>query len=394
MYLSVLELTINQKIKKMKLIKPCLLAITTLLFVNCTAQKKASSLKEAYKKDFYIGTALSANQIEMKDAKQDALIRKEFNAITAENIMKSMFVHPQKDKYDFALTDKFIAYGEKNKMFIHGHTLIWHSQLAPWMEKIKDSTEMKAFMKDHITTIVSKYKGRIGSWDVVNEALNEDGTLRKSVFLNTLGEQYLTDAFKLAAAADPKVDLYYNDYNNEEPAKREGTINLIKKVRAGGGKVDGVGIQAHWRLESPSLQEIEESILAYSAIGLKVAFTELDITVLPNPWDLKGADVNQNFEGSATMNPYPEKLPADVQDKLAQRYASIFKLFLKHKDKISRVTFWGVYDGQSWLNDWPIKGRTNYPLLFDAQLQPKKAYDSIMQLKSQNNVSIDKGFKD
>lgn len=376
------KITINQKIKIMKLIKPCLLAITTLLFVNCTVQKKVTSLKDAYKKDFYIGTALSASQIEEKDAKEDALIRKEYNAITAENLMKSMFVHPQKDKYDFAMSDKFVAYGEKNKMFIHGHTLIWHSQLAPWMQKIKDSTEMKAFMKDHITTIVSKYKGRIGSWDVVNEALNEDGTLRKSVFLSTLGEQFLTDAFKLAAAADPKADLYYNDYNNEAPAKRQGTIDLIKKVKAGGGKVDGVGIQAHWRLESPSLQEIEESILAYSALGLKVAFTELDITVLPNPWDLQGADVNQNFEGSAKMNPYPDKLPDAVQTQLAQRYEDIFKLFVKHKDKISRVTFWGVYDGQSWLNDWPIKGRTNYPLLFDTQLQPKKAYDNLMKLKN------------
>ena len=365
----------------MKLIKPCLLAITALLFVNCTAQKKISPLKDVYKKDFYIGTALSANQIEQKDAKVNSLICKEFNAITAENIMKSMFIHPQKDKYDFALTDKFVAYGKKNKMYIHGHTLIWHSQLAPWMAQIKDSTEMKAFMKDHITTIVSKYKGRIDSWDVVNEALNEDGTLRKSVFLNTLGEQYLIDAFKLAAAADPKTDLYYNDYNNEEPAKREGTINLIKKIKAAGGKVDGVGIQAHWRLESPSLEEIEKSILAYSAIGVKVAFTELDITVLPNPWDLKGADVNQNFEGSAKMNPYPESLPDSVQEKLAQRYSDIFKLFLKHKDKISRVTFWGVYDGQSWLNDWPIKGRTNYPLLFDTQLKPKKAYNALIDLK-------------
>ena len=309
------------------------------------------------------------------------MIKKEFNAITAENIMKSMYMHPQKDKYDFALSDKFVAYGEKNKMFVHGHTLIWHSQLAPWMEKIADSTEMKAFMKDHITTIVSKYKDRINSWDVVNEALNDDGTLRKSVFLNTLGEKYLVDAFKLAEKADPKAQLYYNDYNIEEPAKRAGAIALIKKIKAEGGKVDGVGIQGHWRLQSPSIEEIEKSILEYSALGIKVAFTELDITVLPNPWDLKGADVNQKFEGNPKMNPFPEKLPDSVQTQLAERYASIFKLFLKHKDKISRVTFWGVQDGQSWLNDWPIKGRTNYPLPFDKELKHKPAYDSILKLK-------------
>ncbi|SFD94781.1 endo-1,4-beta-xylanase [Flavobacterium phragmitis] len=365
----------------MKFIKPCLFAFTVLLSISCTSQKEKSSLKDVYKNDFYIGTALDLNQINEKNKKEDSLIRKEFNAITAENIMKSMFTHPQKDKYDFTLSDKFVAYGEKNKMFIHGHTLIWHSQLAPWMQKIADSTEMKAFMKDHITTIVSKYKGRINSWDVVNEALNEDGTLRKSIFLKTLGEKYLVDAFKLAEKADSKVDLYYNDYNIEEPAKRAGAIALIKKIKAEGGKVDGVGIQGHWRLESPSLEEIEKSILEYSALGLKVAFTELDITVLPNPWDLKGADVNQNFEGSAKMNPYPQALPDSIQNKLAERYASIFKLFLKHKDKISRVTFWGVHDGQSWLNDWPIKGRTNYPLPFDRDLRHKKAYDSIKKLK-------------
>lgn len=354
-----------------------------MILSSCNAQKgkNAISLKDSYKKDFYIGTALDTNQIAGKNSKEDFLIKKEFNAITAENIMKSMYMHPVKGKYDFAFSDKFVAYGEKHKMFIHGHTLIWHSQLAPWIAEIKDSTEMKALMKDHITTIVSKYKGRINSWDVVNEALNEDGTLRKSVFLNTLGEQYLIDAFKLAAAADPKADLYYNDYNNEEPAKREGNINMIKKIKAAGGKIDGVGIQAHWRLDSPSIEVIEESILAYAALGLKVAFTELDITVLPNPWDLKGADVNQNFEGSAQMNPYPEQLPESVQVKLAERYASIFKLFLKHKDKISRVTFWGVHDGQSWLNNWPIKGRTNYPLLFDKDLKPKKAYQSVLKLK-------------
>ncbi|MBW1654973.1 endo-1,4-beta-xylanase [Flavobacterium quisquiliarum] len=365
----------------MKFINPYVFAVATLLLVSCSSKKETLSLKDAYKNDFYIGTALSADQIQEKNTKEDSLIKKEFNAITAENIMKSMYMHPQKDKYDFALSDKFVAYGEKNKMFVHGHTLIWHSQLAPWMEKIADSTEMKAFMKDHITTIVSKYKDRINSWDVVNEALNDDGTLRKSVFLNTLGEKYLVDAFKLAEKADPKAQLYYNDYNIEEPAKRAGAIALIKKIKAEGGKVDGVGIQGHWRLQSPSIEEIEKSILEYSALGIKVAFTELDITVLPNPWDLKGADVNQKFEGNPKMNPFPEKLPDSVQTQLAERYASIFKLFLKHKDKISRVTFWGVHDGQSWLNDWPIKGRTNYPLPFDKELKHKPAYDSILKLK-------------
>lgn len=381
----------------MKLINNCMLLVFLFGLGSCNAQNtkpNSVSLKNSFKGDFYIGTALHIDQIEEKDAKVDDLIRKEFNAVTAENCMKSMFVHPSKDKYDFAMTDKFVAYGKKNKMFIHGHTLIWHSQLAHWMTEIKDSTEMKAFMKDHITTIVSKYKDQINSWDVVNEALNEDGTLRKSVFFNTLGENYLSDAFALAAKADPKVDLYYNDYNICEPKKREGVINLVKNIKAHGGKIDGVGIQGHWRLDSPSIEEIEKSILAYSELGLKVAFTELDITVLPNPWDLQGADVNQNFEGSAKMNPYPETLPDSMQTKLAERYASIFQLFLKHKDKISRVTFWGAHDGQSWLNDWPIKGRTNYPLLFDSKLRPKKAYYSVVGLKELKTKKINKKSTD
>lgn len=369
----------------MKLVKLNVMLVAVVLMASCNNKKEevkeTPSLRSVFKDDFYIGTAINIDQIEAKDAKEDSIIVNEFNSITAENVMKSMFVQPEKGKYDFGLTDKFVAYGEKHNMFIHGHTLIWHSQLAPWMEKIKDSSEMKAFMQDHINTVVTKYKGRIDSWDVVNEALNDDGTLRESIFLKTLGEDYLTDAFKLAEKADSNVDLYYNDYNMCLPAKRDGAIRLVKKIKENGGKVDGIGMQGHWKLITPTLEEIEKSILAYSALGVKVAITELDITVLKNPWEVQGADVNQSFEGSSEMNPYPESLPDSIQDQLAKRYESIFKLFLKHKDKISRVTFWGFNDGQSWLNDWPIKGRTNYPLLFDDKLQPKKAYFGLIEIK-------------
>ncbi|MES2240658.1 MAG: endo-1,4-beta-xylanase [Bacteroidota bacterium] len=372
----------------MKKIKTYLLLGSVILTYSCanSQQKQVdkNSLKNAYKKDFYIGTALDLNQIEESDPKVTNFIATQFSAITAENIMKSMFIHPEKDKFDFNMTDKFVAYGKKNNMFIHGHTLIWHSQLAPWIEKIKDSSEMNAFLKDHITTIVSKYKGKINSWDVVNEAINDDGTLRKSVFLNTLGEDYLAKSFQLAAAADPKVDLYYNDYSMTNPAKRDGVIRMVKKIQEKGIKIDGIGMQGHWQIDSPSIAEIEKSIIEYSKLGVKVAITELDVSVLPSPWNQQGAEVNQQFENSAKMNPYPKTLPDSIQTKLAQRYADIFKLFLKHKDKISRVTFWGVNDSQSWLNDWPIKGRTNYPLLFDRKLEPKKAYYSVIELKKPN----------
>jgi endo-1,4-beta-xylanase len=355
-----------------------------LLMVSCkdiNEIKSVHSLKSTLKDNFYIGTAINESQIEEENPVVTALISKEFNSITAENIMKSMFIHPTKDSFDFKLTDKFVALGEKNNMFIHGHTLIWHSQLAPWFTEIKDSTEMANAIEHHIKTIVGRYKGKIGSWDVVNEALNEDGTLRKTVFLDVLGEDYLPLAFKWAFEADANTALYYNDYNMANKKKRHGAIRMIKRIQEKGIKVDGIGMQGHWGLEKPSIEDIEKSILDYASLGVKVAITELDINVLPSPWDLVGADVNQNFEGSKKMNPYPENLPDSIQTKFSKRYQDIFKLFLKHQDKISRVTFWGVNDGQSWLNDWPIKGRTNYPLLFDRALKPKAAYDSIIALK-------------
>lgn len=370
----------------MKLTKTLLFLMTaTLALSSCNSVPKKTgttvSLKDAYAKDFYIGTALDTNQIMERDPMVSSLIAKEFNSITPENCMKSMFLQPEKDKFDFKMADKYVAFGEKNKMFIHGHTLIWHSQLPKWMSQIKDSLTMATAMNNHITTVVGNYKGRIHSWDVVNEALNEDGTLRKSVFLNTYGKEYLTNAFKLAAKADPKTDLYYNDYNLCTPKKREGAIELVKNLQKNGAKIDGVGEQGHWNLNSPSLDEIEQTILDFSALGVKVAITELDISVLPSPWDVVGADVNQKSEANEKMNPYPKGLPEDIKIQLAARYEAIFKLFIKHQDKISRVTLWGVNDGQSWLNDWPIKGRTNYPLLFDREFKPKEAYNSVMKLK-------------
>lgn len=374
----------------MKLIKLGLLS-TSILAASCVSKidksNQQTSLKKSFKNDFYIGTALDENQIEEKDQKTTLLISNEFNAITAENIMKSMFLHPEKDKFNFETADKFIAFGKKHKMFIHGHTLIWHSQLPQWFSEIKDSAEMNKALENHITTIIKKYKGQIDSWDVVNEAVNDDGTLRKSVFLNTLGEDFIAKSFQLAATADPKVDLYYNDYSMENPAKRAGVIRMVKKIQEKGIKIDGIGMQSHWQLNSPTIEEIENSILEYSKLGVKIAITELDVSVLPSPWELQGADINQRFENNEKMNPYPKTLPDSIQIKLAQRYAEIFKLFLKHKDKISRVTFWGVNDTQSWLNDWPIKGRTNYPLLFDTNLQPKKAYYSTIETVTKDKSS-------
>jgi endo-1,4-beta-xylanase len=244
---------------------------------------------------------------------------------------------------------------------------------------------MQEYVKNHVNTVVSRYRGKIDAWDVVNEAFNEDGTLRKSVFFNNLGENYISDVFKLAEKADPEADLIYNDYNFYKQEKRAGILNMVKKFKSSGVKIDGVGVQAHWDLASPSLDQIEQIILDVHAAGVPVSFTELDISVLPNPWEMVGAEVTQNFsqfEGDSKMSPYPNQLPNKVQKQLAKRYHDIFQLFVKHSDKIERVTFWGVMDKHSWLNDWPIKGRTNYPLLFDRNYNPKLAYQSVLEVET------------
>ena len=358
--------------------------IIQTLYSGCNPSKNISSnstsLKEGFKNEFLIGTALNATQIEEKEPNAAALVPQQFNAITSENIMKCEIIHPDWDRYDFDLSDKYVEYGKKHKMFIVGHTLIWHSQLAPFVSKIKSSDSLLMFMTNHINTVAGRYAGKVDSWDVVNEALNEDGTLRNSVFLQKLGDDYIRKAFELAAKAAPNTELYYNDYNIEQPKKRAGAIAMIKKLQTSGTRIDGVGIQGHWRINGLPLEDIENSIIEFSALGLKVSFTELDITVLPNPWDLKGADVNQNFEGSPYMNPYPQGLPDSMQIKLAKCYEDLFKIFIKHQDKIERITFWGVNDGQSWLNGWPIKNRTNYPLLFDRNFKPKLAFEKVMAL--------------
>ena len=347
------------------------------------------SLRNVFMEDFTIGAAINRRQIAGTDTAARRLLKKEFNSITPENVMKWENIHPTRDSFNFDLPDKYVALGEKNGMEIIGHTLVWHSQLGDWMKEVTDSTEMADYMKQHIQAVAGRYKGRIHGWDVVNEALNGDGSLRESVFLKVMGEDYLPFAFKEAAKADPDAELYYNDYSMWVPEKRAGAVRLIKSIQESGARIDGVGMQAHWNLDSPDLEEVEKSILAYAELGIKVMITELDISVLPDPWALDGAGVSQNFkelEGDPAWSPYPDGLPDSVRVRLAQRYKDIFELFLKHKDKISRVTFWGIEDGDSWLNDWPIDGRTNYPLLFDRNYRPKMAYDGVLVLKIANTA--------
>ena len=368
------------------------LILASILMIGCGEKKttpevqKEPTLKEAFKSNFLIGSAVNDNLVSKKDSLGEQIVLTEYNTITPENSMKWMYMEPEQGKFEFETADKYIDFSTKNDIAFIGHNLVWHSQLAGWVEKIESKEELSASLKNHVQTVAARYSGKIHGWDVVNEALNEDGTLRNSLFLKQLGPDYLINSFKWAQEADPKAELYYNDYNMTRQEKRAGAIKLVKDIQASGARIDGIGMQAHWGLEDPTLEEIETSILEYSDLGIQVMITEFDITVLPNPWDLEGAEVSQNFEGSEHMNPYTKKLPDSVNTQLAQRYKDIFSLFKKHSDKISRVTFWGINDGVSWLNSWPIEDRTNYPLLFDREYNRKPAYYSVLEVAKDSTL--------
>jgi endo-1,4-beta-xylanase len=298
--------------------------------------------------------------------------------------MKWERIHPQSGKYDFAVADSIVKFALENKMFVVGHVLVWHSQTPDWvfqdsLGKPLTRDALISRMKDHISTVVGHFKGRVKGWDVLNEAVNEDGSLRKTKWLEIIGKDYIQLAFQFANSADPGAELYYNDYNNELPAKREGIIPIIKDLKEKGVRIDGMGIQGHWHLDSPDLKVIDESISKYAALGLKVMITEMEVNVLPTPPEVYGADVSQQAVYLEKLNPYAAGLPDSVSNQLAKRYADLFGVFMKHKDAVTRVTFWGVNDAYSWKNDWPIKGRTNYPLLFDRNYKPKAAYYSVIK---------------
>src|SRR5947208_6121785 len=208
-----------------------------------------ASLKDHFRNAFFIGTALNVSEIEERNPLEGSLITAQFNAISPENIMKCEIIHPGWDEYHFEMADKYVAFGLKHHMFIVGHTLIWHSQLSPFVKNIQSADSLLLFMTNHINTVAGRYAGRVNSWDVVNEALNEDGSLRQSIFLEKLGEDYIQRAFDLAAKAAPHTELYYNDYNIEQPKKRAGVIALVKKLKAAGTRIDGIGIQGHWSIQ-------------------------------------------------------------------------------------------------------------------------------------------------
>jgi endo-1,4-beta-xylanase len=340
------------------------------------------SLKDNFKKHFLIGAALNRAQFEERDQRGGPIIAAQFNTITPENVLKWALVHPRPDAYDFTAADRYVAFGEKHGMFIVGHTLVWHRQTPLWVFQNAEGKPigreaLLTRLRDHIQTVVGRYKGRIRGWDVVNEALNEDGSMRQSPWMKIIGEDYVARAFEFAHEADPQAELYYNDYSLENEAKRKGAIELLKKLQSRRIPLSAVGLQGHDRLEWPTLEQQDKTITAFAKLGIKVNITELDIDVLPPTGE---PEDGTTIKSDAQLNPYPTGLPDAVQKSLAARYADLFRVFIKHEAVIDRVTFWGVTDGDSWLNNWPVRGRTSYPLLWDRQGQPKPAFDAVLNL--------------
>ena len=361
------------------------IVFTTVLLAACVAAsaQQSTTLKDAYRGVFHVGAAINERQIAGTDTVGDGILAAQFDSISPENVLKWERVHPKPDTYNFDLADKYVEFGEKNHMFIVGHNLVWHSQVPNWVfqdDQGKPVTRevLLKRMHDHIFTVVGRYKGRIQSWDVVNEALNEDGTLRKSKWQQIIGDDFIEKAFEYAHQADPQAELNYNDYSLENEAKLRGALALVAKLKADGIPITTVGIQGHDSLEFPTLQQEDAAITAFAKLGVKIAISELDIDVLPRNPQLFSADVSLKVQQDPKLNPYANGLPDDVQQALAKRYAGLFAVYLKHRAEMSRVTFWGVTDGDSWLNNWPVRGRTSYPLLFDRSGKPKPAFDAVI----------------
>jgi endo-1,4-beta-xylanase len=378
-----------------RIIKTNLLLILGFTIILVTGINPVSSaqtepvLKNVFKKDFLIGAAINRAQISGKDTIGDKIIETQFNSISPENVLKWERVHPKPGVYNFKPADEYVAFGEKNHMFIIGHTLVWHHQTPKWV--FEDSSgnplnrqELLQRMHDHIQTVVGRYKGKIKGWDVVNEALNEDGSLRQSPWMRIIGKDYIEKAFKYAHEADPDAELYYNDYSLENKPKRDGAIKLINKLKSEGIHISGIGSQMHAKMDWPSVSQVDSMFTDFEKLGIKVMITELDIDALPLKHENHTAEISLKYQNNPKLNPYKNGLPDSVNMEIANRYAAFFKTFIKYKSIISRVTFWGVRNSDSWLNNWPIPGRTNYPLLFDRSGKPNLSFQKIIETVKTN----------
>jgi endo-1,4-beta-xylanase len=361
----------------------CLLFLCSFAVTGLHAADDLPALKDLFAGKFLIGAAVGGNVALQPNHRLRPLVEKHFNSLVSTNLMKWGPYNPQPSEFNDAEAGAFFGYGKAHGMYMVGHTLFWHSQTPKWVFEDTEGQPlardaMLKRMRERVQRVAKLYGPSTDAWDVVNEAIVEDGSIRKSSFSSILGNDWIIEAFKIANEELPKeVALLYNDYNMETPGRLASVVQLVHDLRARGLRIDAVGSQAHWRLATPTIEQIEQSIIALRDAGVKVHFTELDIEMLPR--NAPGADVAMRQENTPETNPYTAGLPPELQEKLARRYADIFALFLKHADVVDRVTFWGVTDGDSWLNGWPVRGRTNHPLLFDRQLKPKPAFHSVVE---------------
>ncbi|MBP6969739.1 MAG: endo-1,4-beta-xylanase [Prolixibacteraceae bacterium] len=362
-----------------KLSNTLMVALAAMALWACNSSGRVeggAAIKDGFADKFFIGTAMNAREITGEDSAAVEVIKKHFNAIVAENCMKPGPIQPREGEFNWDLPDRMVAFGEANNMFITGHVLLWHSQAPRWLftDSLGNTVSPEVLtqrMKDHIYTVVGRYKGKVKGWDVVNEALLDDGSYRKSRFYEILGEEFIPLAFQFAHEADPDAELYYNDYNEWYPGKVEAIVKLIRQLRERGLRIDAVGMQGHIGMDHPTIEEYENAIMAYGNAGVKVMVTELDMSILPFPDRNVGAEVSADFDYQAKLNPYTEGLPDSVSVAWNNRMGEFFDLLLKHADLVTRVTAWGTTDHTSWKNNWPVRGRTDYPLLIDRNYQPK-----------------------
>jgi endo-1,4-beta-xylanase len=366
------------------------LALTSTVFGQQTPPSSATggdsvTLRQAAGPRMLIGTAVSSRSV--ANPKPASLIAEQFDCLTAENEMKPVSLQSMQGSFSFERADRIVAFAKAHNMQVIGHNLCWHSQAPRWLFQGGDGQPLPreaalANLKAHIEAVVKHFKGKVKGWDVVNEAVNDGPSpyLRNTPARRAIGDDFVVKAFEFAHQADPDVELYYNDYNIEQGGKRERALHLIRQIKAAGARIDAVGIQGHWQLESPAVEEIDRGIRAFAGEGLKVMITELDVDVLPRGRGF-GADVNATERQGS--DPYRAGLPEAVQKKLADRYGALFSMFMRHPE-VTRVTFWGVTDGDSWLNGFPVRGRTNYPLLFDRQMRPKPAFDAVIKALQSN----------
>jgi endo-1,4-beta-xylanase len=325
------------------------------------------------------------------DSASQRIVLQQFNTITAENVLKAEQVNPRPGVFNWGPADAYIAFGEQHHMFIVGHTLVWHNQTPAWFFQDKDGKPNSRDaqierLRSHIETVAGRYAGRIKAWDVVNEVIDNDGSYRQTTWVKGIGDgdSLVKLAFKFASTYAPGAELYYNDFNAWRPTKRDGIARLVRMLKKQGIRIDGVGMQGHWGLDYPKTEYIEAAIDSFAATGVKVMITELDVDVLPltKEGQIIGTGMSdpqfQLEEFKTFLDPYRTGLPDSVQRRLADRYAELFRIFYRKRDKIARVTLWGVHDGMSWKNGYPIPGRTNYPLLFSRDRTPKPAFDAVV----------------